>query len=81
MKQSYTEMLINYESAAEKLMARKQELKEQMPLYAAAGNMMQVNLLAQRMEILTDEYCEVQAVIRALRPYAEREEVFAYESA
>lgn len=76
MYQSYTQLRKTYEAAAEKLLEQKNKLKEQMHLYVEQGMVMQANILAQRMELLTDEYCDLQGVLRCIRSYAEREEAF-----
>lgn len=76
MNLTYTEMKKTYENAAASLLKRKAELKAVLMDEAASCGIMngrQRDAVIRRIELLTDEYCEIRAVLRCLQPYVERE--------
>ena len=74
----YRHMLSDYEHAAERLRSRELFLRQE--LHQCRGNKLcsaesarrEMDLL-RRLSILSQEYYDLQEVIRSIRPYAEKE--------
>ena len=74
----YTKMAAAYREAAEKLLIRRGELRQQLAVMrrskaGTAASAKAQTVMEQRISTLTEEYSDTLEIIRQIQPYANRE--------